>query len=354
MARTNLILGTSGGVDSSVAAILLKEQGYSVVGVTLVFPKWDNSDVKELKHSASVLAAKKVCEKLGIPHFVYDANALFKDKVVDYFHTEYASGRTPNPCVVCNRFVKFHALLSFAQKKGVKLVATGHYAIIRKNTKTGENELLRGADAKKDQSYYLSYLPQEYISRMILPLGEHTKKEVYSLAKKYGLTRFKPSDQSQDFCYLSGTTTEKYLKQNLPQKSGPIVDAETGKAVGEHTGLAGYTIGQRRKIKLGGGPYYVLKVQPPTLIVTRNLKLLESEEVTLNPFSLTSGKTALPANNTKVEAQVRYQAKPVPSVVSREGENLKVRFEQPVRAIAPGQLCALYRGDICIGGGFIT
>lgn len=348
-----ILVGMSGGVDSSITAFLLKEQGYDVVGATLSLPKWDKTEARK---DAATRQAKLVCEKLGIPHFVIDANASFKKNVVDYFDKEYSIGRTPNPCVICNRDVKFASLFIFASEHNIDLVATGHYAIVRKN-KEGRAELLRGRDSKKDQSYYLSMLPQAYLKRLVLPLGEHTKKEVYLLAEKNEFKQFKKTPQSQDFCYLAGCTTEEYLGKTQANQPGPIID-QKGAVIGSHKGLSGYTIGQRKRIGLGGGPYYVqaLDTKNNSLIVAKDKSALTAKSADLSPYNITSSESIL--KPMKVEAQIRYQAKPVrATVVERKKGNeqtLHVKFDKPVYALTPGQVCVLYQGEACLGGGFIN
>jgi tRNA-specific 2-thiouridylase len=348
ISQQKVLVGMSGGVDSSMAALLLKEQGYDVIGATLSLPRWKESD-----ENKAIENAKKVCEKLEIPHYTIDAVALFQDKVVEYFKSEYKSGKTPNPCVVCNRFVKFHSLFKFAKEKGIALIATGHYAIIRQNAKSGKTELLKGKDKLKDQSYYLSFLTQRYLSQLILPLGEHTKKEVYELAEKHGFRQFKKTDQSQDFCYLSGHSTEEYLEENLKNKPGPIVD-ESSKKIGAHEGLACYTIGQRRGIRLSGGPFFVKKVDITnnTLVVTKDESALASKEAILSPFNIISEEKI--SKPLEVTAQIRYKAKPVKAIAVEKNSKLHIKFKTPVYALTPGQLCAIYQGEICIGGGFMV
>lgn len=353
MANQKIVVGMSGGVDSTVAAILLKEKGFDVIGATLSIPRWKESADFRTPHSPNG-------KQLKIPHFIIDADALFKDRVVSYFDSEYQKGRTPNPCVVCNRFVKFHLLFEFAKKKGVENVATGHYAITRINKQTGKTELLRGKDPGKDQSYYLSFLPQAYLKQLILPLGEHTKKEVYQIAKKHGFKQFSPfSKQSQDFCYLTGSKTQEYLKHKLPgfpQNGGAIIDAKTGKEIGKHEGLLGYTVGQRKGIKLSGGPYFVkeLDFAKNTLFVSKDETFLGSNEAVLSPYSVISGdQESFGKDKTEVLAQVRYRGKPLQAILTTGKDCLRISFKKPARAVTPGQVCAIYQGKSCLGAGFI-
>ncbi len=258
MKKKRIVVGMSGGVDSSITLVLLKKQGFNPVGVSLKLEVWKDKcnvlreNVCCTKESFDI--AKKICKKLNVPYYVYDVKKEFKKEVMDYFLSDLKKNRTPNPCVVCNRYLKFKKLFEFAKKKGIKYVATGHYAQVRFNKKTKRYELLKAKDKTKDQSYGLSFLPQKWLKWIILPLGNYTKKKVFKIAKKEGFEFFLKRKQSQDLCFVSKRAIPKYIEKKIGVKPGKIVDTK-GNVLGEHKGVHFYTIGQRRRLGLQG--YFV-------------------------------------------------------------------------------------------------
>jgi len=355
--KKTVVLGMSGGVDSSVALFLLKEQGFQVLGVFLKFAFWKNSK-NRLRENAcsseeSIERAKRVCKKYGVSHFIIDASKEFKKSVIDYFLRTLKNNETPSPCLFCNRDVKLAALLRFAEKEKADYISTGHYARVKKTN--GEFQLLRAKDKEKDQTYFLALSNQKYLSKLILPLGDCTKKEVYEIAKKEEIEF--ASRESQDLCFVSDKSMPDFLEQEIGNRPGKIYDTR-GNLLGNHQGLHLYTRGQRKGIKLPGGPFWVIDFDKKNnnLIVTNDsedLKLF-SKEVVLSDVNFISGKE--PKRSLKVEAKVRYRqplAKAELICGSRTSEKWQLVFKKPQRAVTPGQIAVFYRGDICLGGGII-
>ncbi len=356
-------MGMSGGVDSSMALLLLKRSGWDPIGVSLKLPVW--SDPKNTLRenicctAESLQTAKMVCDQLEVPYYVYDVQKEFSVEVTNYFLQEVASAHTPNPCVICNRRLKFKQLFAFAAQQGVDYVATGHYARIRKNEGSGKYELLMAKDKGKDQTYSLCFLPQEWLGNIIFPLGEYLKKDVYQLASETGFASFTTQKESQNFCFVSGSSLPAYLEQELGTKPGLIVDS-WGTVLGEHRGLHFYTIGQRKGLRLPGGPYYVqgYDEEKNHLLASRDPEEGAKKEVTLSPYSFTSGED--PVMEMVVEAKIRYHQPLARAVLSppREGK-LQITFEEEQKAVTPGQFVVFYEcrareGEVCLGGGRIT
>jgi tRNA-specific 2-thiouridylase len=343
-----VFVAMSGGVDSSVAAFLLKKEGYDVEGVTMkTFCYRDSSGEKSCCGIEAVIKAQKTCEKLKIPHHVLDVSEKFKKEIIDKFISEYEAGRTPNPCVRCNRLVKFGELLKFAQKNNAKFLATGHYAIIKKTKKSAK--LFRGADPKKDQSYFLNELTQKQLQHILFPLGEMTKDDVKKIAKKNKLPVM-PSE-SQEVCFID-TDLRKFLSARVKYKSGKVF-LTTGEKVGTHIGLPFYTIGQRAGIG-GKGPYYVVSqdTKKNRLIVSNNSRVLESKKLLIKKINWISG--AEPKFPLKTKIQVRYRDIPETATIYNKGGNYTIEFAKPKRAITPGQSAVIYKGKECLGGGIIA
>lgn len=369
--KFKIIVAMSGGVDSSVAAALLKKQGFDVVGVFMKF--WaplrgspriyadSNADLRGYNRCCSSEAekrARQVAKKLGIPFYVFNFEKEFKKKVVDYFLKTNKQGKTPNPCVVCNKEIKFGLLLEKALKLDADYVATGHYVRIKRasntqhpilNTQypTPNTHLLKSKDKEKDQSYFLWQLSQRQLSRVLFPIGDHTRKEVENLARKFKLPVLK-AKKSVEICFIQ-TTVNDFLKRHLKSKPGKIIN-KGGKVVGQHEGLCFYTIGQRKGIKLPGGPYYVSDkdVKNNILIVTQNEKDLHKKELVAKDVKWTAGKT--PKLPLKVAAKIRYRSQSVSATVHK---GYKITFNKPQRAITPGQSIVFYKGEELIGGGTI-
>ncbi len=321
------IVAMSGGVDSSVVAALLKNQGYDVVGIFMRMHK--NSDPKD---------ARIVASKLKIPFYVLDVQKEFKKKVVDYFVNEYENGNTPNPCVVCNKNIKFKFLIDKAIELGADYVATGHYVRIQ------NNKLLIAKNTKKDQSYFLWQLNQKQLNKVLFPLGDYTKEQVREMAKKFKLPVYKKPD-SQEICFVNDLNN--FLAQNIKTKTGDIITI-SGKKVGEHKGLIFYTIGQRKGIEIGGiGPFYVIKkdFRKNILIVSGNEKDLMQKELIVKNSNFLSGKPY----NGKCKVKIRSTAKAQDATIKGN----KVIFDQPQRAITSGQSAVFYLKDELIGGGII-
>ena len=359
--KQKVVLGMSGGVDSSVALFLLKEQGFEVIGVSLKFGFWE-SEKNELRENIccsknTIERAKRICQKYGCPHFIVDASKEFQKTVIDYFLNTLKKNQTPNPCVFCNRDVKIMALLHFAEENGARYAATGHYAKIRK---IGEEfQLLRPRDKEKDQTYFLAFLRQNQLSKLIFPLGEYRKKEVYDIARKEGI-EYSPR-QSQDLCFVADKSLPSFLEEEVGVEPGKIYDTK-GNLLGRHRGLHFYTLGQRKGINLPGGPFWVVGFDEKnnTLIVTsdsENPKLF-AKEVLLSDVNFISGKA--PERPIKVKAKVRYrQPLSKATLIGKIGgsptsASWRLVFDEPQRAVTPGQIAVFYKGEICLGGGVIN
>lgn len=341
----------SGGVDSSVAAKLLLESGYEVTGIFLRFWKDESAPLAQ----ASFDDAREVAEKIGIPIIDLDMSGPFKREVVDYFLQEYQDGRTPNPCVACNKQVKLGRLLMYAKDMGYDAVATGHYLRIRRSF--GRYHLLRGLDSKKDQSYFLYTLSQEELSRLIFPLGRYRKTEVRQLAKAWDLPVYQ-KPESQDICFLSGPHND-FLKKHLSLVAGDIVDQASGRIVGRHQGLPLYTIGQRRGIEIGGtGPYYACEFnyQANILYVTKTWddQKLYRLELKAENVNWISGRW--PQRPVSCQATIRYghPGQSAKVYLDKEKKTARVVFGKGQRAITPGQSVAFYRKKRLLGGGVIS
>lgn len=344
----------SGGVDSSVAAALLKEQGYPVFGLMLRL--W-NEPRKERENQCctpdAVAQARRVAARLGFPFYVIDARDVFHKTVVMDFIDGYRNGITPNPCMLCNRQIRWGFLLENAKTLGAERMATGHYARLQR-TEEGRVQLLRARDDKKDQSYVLSRLEQPQLERSVFPLGDYCKEEVREIAERFQLG-VAHKKESQDLCFLGKSDYRDFLERNIPEIRNPgEIRNRKGELLGRHDGLAAYTIGQRRGINVGAGkPLYVLEKD------LENNLLIVGEEDELSFRELTAGDAnwiagAPPANGMRVQAKIRYRAAFAPAVVKRVGRNtFRVVFDEPLRDITPGQYVVLYDGDIVLGSGVI-
>ncbi len=390
----------SGGVDSSTTAALLVERGYDVVG--LMMRMWteagDGLRPNKCCSPEAVADARGVCQKLNIPFYLLNVEAEFKTRVVDFFLDGYAHGVTPNPCLECNRHVKFGTLLAKAQALGAGYLATGHYARVHQNAQ-GEFELLKGIDPRKDQSYALCRLTQSQLSQVLFPLGAFTKAETRELARKYGL-RVSDKEESQDLCFIADGDYRNFIKRNIPESltPGPILNT-AGQQLGTHAGLPFYTIGQRKGLGLATGePLYVLALDTArNAVVVGRADELGRRELIAREVNWISGHA--PTEPLRATAKIRYRAAEVPATVEPlhrpptspqpspykgegatasqpvtlpqtvhsqgagvtspqpspgQGEGARVVFDEPLRDITPGQAVVFYQGDLCLGGGIIS
>ncbi len=349
-----VVVAMSGGVDSSVAAALLKEQGYDVTGMMLRLwsePGKENSN--RCCTPDSMAQARRVAAILDIPFYVIDAKDVFRETVVEYFLEGYARGETPNPCLICNRKIRWTFLLNHALTLGAEFMATGHYARIRR--KDGStSELLRAVDRAKDQSYVLHVLNQDKLKHALFPVGEHTKPEIRAMAEKYGLPTASRKD-SQDLCFLAGEDYRSFLKRNAAEmlKPGKIV-ASDGESLGEHNGLANYTIGQRKGLGVASPvPLFVLgKDSVNNKLIVGTKDELGSLELTANDVNWVSGIAA--PEPFHADVKIRYTAKEVDALIIPEGENqVRVQFDVAQRDVTDGQAVVFYRDDLLVGGGLI-
>lgn len=354
--KKKVIVAMSGGVDSSVTAAMLKEKYSDVLGIFLHFWK-DPSDEIEAENKCcstkSLMDARAICDKVGISLYTLNYSQKFKKDIVDYFLEEYQNGRTPNPCVKCNKFIKLGLLIKEAKKQGYDYIASGHYAIIKKSG--GKYKLYKSIDETKDQSYFLYTLNQEQLSHLLFPLGEYRKENVRKMAKKRGLAIAQKKD-SQEICFISGKSHNDFLKKHLKLTPGEIKDSE-GKTLGKHLGLPLYTIGQRKGIELGGdGPYYVsgFDYEKNILFVTNkhsDLKILSDSFYVENVNWISEQEPKMPY---KTEVVVRYHHMAVPCEITKASKKTYlVKLKNPERAITPGQSAVFYKGDEVIGGGII-
>jgi len=351
---TKAVVAMSGGVDSSVAAALLKEQGYEVIGMMLRL--WSEPGKEESNRCCtpdSMAQARRVAAKLDIPFYVIYAKDVFRETVVEYFLEGYARGETPNPCLICNRKIRWTFLLDHALALGADFMATGHYARV-KRTENGKVDLLRAVDRNKDQSYVLHVLDQEKLKRALFPVGEFTKPEIRQIAEQHGLPTASRKD-SQDLCFLAGEDYRNFLQRNAAEmlESGEIVTRD-GTTIGSHNGLANYTIGQRKGLGVASPvPLYVItKDAVRNTLIVGTQDELGSKELTARDVNWVSGEA--PHEPFRAEVKIRYTAKEAEAWVKpMEAGQAQVAFEAPQRDITAGQAAVFYQNDVVIGGGII-
>ena len=354
-----VMIGMSGGVDSSVAAYLLKEQWYEVIGVTMKLLQ-DNEEYDLIENEGgccsleAVEDARAVADKLGIPFYVFNFKEVFKEKVIDYFIDEYLQGRTPNPCIACNKHIKFDDLYRRAMALGCDYVATGHYAKIEKDEETGRYQLVKSVTDKKDQTYALYNLTQEQLEHTLLPIGNYEKEKVREMAKELGLEVHNKPD-SQEICFVKDNDYANYVKRHANQdiKEGNFVDTK-GNILGRHKGIVFYTIGQRKGLGIAfGKPMFVLDINPETneVILGSNDDLFSNELIAKDVNLITVDEITEPI---RVEAKIRYSARPAAATVYNNGkDSIRIVFDEPQRAITKGQSVVMYQGDKVVGGGII-
>ncbi|NLI91587.1 MAG: tRNA 2-thiouridine(34) synthase MnmA [Peptococcaceae bacterium] len=348
-----VIVAMSGGVDSSVAALLLKEAGYNVIGVTMQIWPQQEDQAKACCSLDAVGDAQRVAWKIGIPHYVMNFRKEFEEKVIQEFCNEYLIGRTPNPCISCNRFIKFDSLLKKAQALTADYIATGHYVRREFDSLSGRFILKTGLDQTKDQSYALYHMTQAQLEHTLFPLGEYRKTEIRALAKEKGLiVAEKP--ESQEICFVEGSYADfvENYRDILPSP-GDFVDSQ-GRKIGKHKGIYRYTVGQHKGLGLAlGYPVYVMRIDPVTntVQVGRKEELYHSALLAEN-CSFISGD--IPASPLRVTVKIRYNAPKVPAVVHILDKNrVRVEFDEPLRAITPGQAVVFYQGEEVLGGATI-
>jgi tRNA-specific 2-thiouridylase len=351
-----VVVAMSGGVDSSVAAALLKEQGFEVIGISMQL--WDYAASEDTSGPTAgsccsledIYDARRVADTLDIPFYVLNFEEPFSREVVDYFVESYIKGETPNPCIKCNQVLKFEVLLRRALELEANCLATGHYARIKREA--GNLKLLKGVDPGKDQSYFLFTMVPGQLERVIFPLGELTKTEVREHAKRFGLRTAEKRD-SQEICFVDGAGYSEFVRARAGLSVGEITD-KNGNVLGTHQGLFRYTVGQRRDLNIGGsgGPLFVLGMDMADnrLIVGPEEELF-SRGLFAREFNWISG---VPASGEKVSARIRYRHRGVDSLVSlTDGGRVRVGFTTPQKAVTPGQAVVLYRGEEVLGGGWI-
>ncbi len=342
-------VGMSGGVDSSVCALLMKEAGHEIVGITLRFHQaCDTDGLRVCCSPEDVRDAVRVSQHLGIPHLTLSWEEVFEKRVIDYFLKETLKGKTPNPCAVCNREVKTGFLAEYLQRVAeMDKLATGHYAMIVEYK--GRRLIARAKDQKRDQSYFLSLVRGEHLELLEFPLGERTKEEVRLIAKEKGLPVWDKRD-SQDVCFLMGKTPGEFVEERVGSKDGYFY--LEGKPVGKHKGFFHYTVGQRKGLGVAlGFPVYVCSVEPEANAV----HLCREEDLYRDWLILEDINFHLELQLwQKPTAQIRYRNQPVPvEGIEKTKKGYKVKFSQPVNGITPGQVCAFYEGDLLLGGGII-
>ena len=357
MSAERVAAALSGGVDSAVAALLLLEQGYDVFGVTMRL--WREGHLEDDASSASrrdpTLGAQRVADALGIRLHIIDTAAPFKEHVVDRFIAEYSAGRTPNPCLYCNRRVKFGHLRERAHALGASRLATGHYARLCWDAAQEQWQLLKGVDRRKDQSYFLYVLGQVELSRALFPLGGWTKARVRALAAERALPAAH-TEESQDLCFVSGGDYRRFLRQVAPQAftPGPILDS-SGRRIGQHRGLVEYTVGQRSGIGIAAPqPLYVLRLDTEeNALIVGTRDELGRDHLVAEKVNWAAGHP--PRQAIAAEVKIRYRARPVAATVTPlANDRADVRFVEALRDITPGQGAVFYQGEVVLGGGLIA
>jgi tRNA-specific 2-thiouridylase len=354
--KPRIVVGLSGGVDSSTAAALLQQQGYDVIGITLKL--WPQDCLARAEDKCcgpqAVADARAVCDRLGIPFYLVDEAEAFREQVIGYFAEEYRAGRTPNPCVMCNDRLKFGTLLSRARQLGADRVATGHYARVERRD-DGLVLLRCGRDSRKDQSYFLFSLRQEQLAHVVFPLGDLSKQETRETARS---ARLKTADKedSMEICFVPDNDYGRFLKEAhlVEPREGEIVDRQ-GRVLGRHEGVAFYTVGQRRGLRIAAPrPLYVIDLDP----ALNRVVVGEEADLQQDGFEVERCNwipTGPPAGPLQVTARIRYQHAGTPATVRPlPGERAEVHLRAPQRAVTPGQACVFYDGDLVLGGGWIA
>ena len=355
MSKGKVIVAMSGGVDSSVAACLLKDEGYEVVGVTMKLWNDEQADSQRTGQSRGcctlddVEDARRVCQIIGAPHYVMNFQQEFQAHVIDYFCSEYLRGRTPHPCLACNDKIKFDFLMKKAAALDIDYLATGHYA--RLDVSAGAPRLLKGIDATKDQSYVLFNLRPLQAARLLLPVGWHSKKAIREVARAEGLPVADKPD-SQEICFIPLNDYRAFLAQRFSPTPGDIVD-RSGAVLGHHDGIQGFTVGQRRGLGIHSEkPMFVLAIDAESnRVVVGPPEGLMQSSLWASGVNYLSGVT--PHGPMEVEAKIRYKAGEAAATLIPQGDWAEIRFSEPQRAVTPGQAVVFYRGDEVLGGGYI-
>lgn len=357
MEKKKVVVGLSGGVDSSVAACLLKKQGYDVIGVTMQIWQEEDSDFQEENGGCCGLSAvedaRRVAQKLDIPYYVMNFRKEFKEKVIDYFNGEYLAGRTPNPCIACNRYVKWESLLKRSLDIGADYIATGHYARVEQ-LPNGRYAIKNSVTAKKDQTYALYNLTQEQLSRTLMPVGDYTKDEIRQIAQEEGLLVAHKKD-SQEICFVPDNDYAGFIQSSTGRKIEPgNYVLEDGTVIGQHKGIIHYTVGQRKGLNLSmGRPVFVTRIRPETneVVIGSNedlfVRSLLCDRVNFMAVPGLSGEM-------RFHAKIRYNHSGAAcTVCPAENDRVKVTFDEPQRAVTPGQAVVFYQGEYVAGGGII-
>ncbi len=358
--KGRVLVAMSGGIDSSVAAVLLHEQGYEVIGMTM--KTWDYASSGGTKKETgccsldSINDARHIAVSLGFPHYILDIREEFGDSVIDYFTSEYIEGRTPNPCVMCNTHIKWDALLKRADQLGCAFIATGHYAQIRQEN--GRHIISKGVDVKKDQSYVLWGVSQSSLARTILPLGHLTKERIREMATERGFVDLVNKSESYEICFVPDNDYRGFLKRRVPEleeqvKGGNFVDID-GKVIGKHEGYPFYTVGQRKGLgKAFGYPAFVIEIRKETNeVVIGPVEDLNRTGMYVGQLNLQK-YAEIPTDGLETITKVRYKDAGTEAFIQQIDGKIKVEFHEDVSGIAPGQAAVFYEGDDVVGGGWI-